>query len=203
MEINILQLLDGAKKAEGFTVIIDVFRAFSVAPYLVSLGVKKIIPAGKIEDAYSLASSFENSILIGERNEKKPEGFLYGNSPSQIEKEMVTNKIVIHTTSSGTQGIVNAKNAERIFTGSFVNANAIIKFIKKENPAKVSLCCMGYSLQKKLKKIHFVQNILKQVYKIDFLIFKVPLMKLEILQEKDFLFRKIKNFHRRATSIFA
>ena len=30
MEINILQLLEGAKQAKGLTVIIDVFRAFSV-----------------------------------------------------------------------------------------------------------------------------------------------------------------------------
>ena len=34
MEIRILELIEGAKKAEGLTVIIDVFRAFSLECYL-------------------------------------------------------------------------------------------------------------------------------------------------------------------------
>ena len=34
MKINILHLIEGAKKAEGLTVIIDVFRAFSLECYL-------------------------------------------------------------------------------------------------------------------------------------------------------------------------
>ncbi len=34
MEINILQLAQGAKHATGITIIIDVFRAFSLEAYL-------------------------------------------------------------------------------------------------------------------------------------------------------------------------
>jgi 2-phosphosulfolactate phosphatase len=52
---------------------------------------------------------------------------------------------VAHTTSAGTQGIVNAVNATRIITGSFVNAHAIVRYIKKEQARDVSLVCMGYS----------------------------------------------------------
>ena len=54
---------------------------------------------------------------------------------------------MIHTTSSGTQGIANATKADEILTGSFVNAQAIINYIRKQNPEKVSLVCMGYSCQ--------------------------------------------------------
>ena len=43
MEVTILQLLEGAKKSEGLAVIIDVFRAFSVACYVSGNGAKKII----------------------------------------------------------------------------------------------------------------------------------------------------------------
>ena len=38
MEIRILELIEGAKKAEGLTVIIDVFRAFSLECYLYARG---------------------------------------------------------------------------------------------------------------------------------------------------------------------
>ena len=38
------------------------------------------------------------------------------------------NKIIVHTTSAGTQGIANAKNAKEILTGSLVNAKAVAKY---------------------------------------------------------------------------
>ena len=51
MNIRILELIEGAKKAQGLTVIIDVFRAFSLECYLFEKGARKIYPIGKIEDA--------------------------------------------------------------------------------------------------------------------------------------------------------
>jgi len=42
MKIEILQLLKGAKEAKGLTVIIDVFRAFSVACYVMDKNAKSI-----------------------------------------------------------------------------------------------------------------------------------------------------------------
>lgn len=145
MEIEILQLLDGARKAKGLTVIIDVFRAFSTACYAFDKGVKRIYPVGNIEIAYSLKQQNPDFVLVGEREEQKPEGFDFGNSPSQLMAADLNGKIMVHTTSSGTQGIANATQADEILTGSFVNAQAIINYIRKQNPKTVSLVCMGYS----------------------------------------------------------
>lgn len=147
MEIKILQLLDGARQAEGLTVVIDVFRAFSTACYAYHLGASAIMPAGSLEDAIALAARFPGSLLMGERFERKPEGFDFGNSPTHLLSADLKGKTIIHTTSSGTQGIVNARGAEIILTGSFVNASAIVKYIRVNNPAKVSLVCMGYACE--------------------------------------------------------
>ena len=147
MEIQILQLLKGAKKARGLTVIIDVFRAFSTTCYAFNKGVRQIIPVGDINKAYQMKEINPDFVLIGERNEQKPPGFDFGNSPSQIEQINLKGKTIVHTTSSGTQGIVNAVNATEIITGSFVNAGAIIRYIQKVNPEKVSLVCMGYACE--------------------------------------------------------
>lgn len=147
MEITILQLLDGAQKAQGLTVIIDVFRAFSTACYAFGGGVERIFPVGDLEKAFQLKQQNPEFILVGERNEQKPEGFDFGNSPSQLMGTDLKGKIIVHTTSSGTQGIANALGADEILTGSFVNAQAIVEYIRKQNPAKVSLVCMGYSCQ--------------------------------------------------------
>lgn len=143
MNIKILQLIEGAKQATGLTVIIDVFRAFTVEAYLVNNGVEKLIPVGDKQIAYDYKEKYKDCILIGERRGIMLEGFDYGNSPTQIEKIDFSGKTVVHTTSSGTQGIANAKNAKEILTGSLVNAKAIAEYIKMQNPEDVSLVCMG------------------------------------------------------------
>jgi Phosphosulfolactate phosphohydrolase and related enzymes len=145
MNIEILQLIEGARQAKGLAVIIDVFRAFSLACYAFDQGAREIIPVGDIEIAYKLKSQHPDIILVGERNERKPDGFDYGNSPAMIKDIDFTGKTVAHSTSAGTQGLVNAKSADEIITGSFVNANAISRYIKSKKPAIVSLVCMGYA----------------------------------------------------------
>ena len=141
--VNILHLIEGAKQAKGLTVIIDVFRAFSLECYLYDMDVKQIRPVGTIEEAFSLKNRIQNSILIGERHGKKCNGFDYGNSPSSILKKDVAGKAIIHTTSAGTQGIVNAVHANEIITGSLVNAKAVAEYIIAKQPQTVSLVCMG------------------------------------------------------------
>lgn len=147
MKIEILQLLEGAQKSQGLTVIIDVFRAFSTACYAFGNGIQRIYPVGDLAEAYRLKEQNPGYLLVGERNEQKPEGFDFGNSPSQLLNADLNGKTMVHTTSSGTQGIANATHADEIITGSFVNAKAIVDYIRKQNPEKVSLVCMGYSCQ--------------------------------------------------------
>ena len=143
MNINILHMIDGAKNAKGLTGIIDVFRAFTVEAYLAANSAEKIIPVGDAQIAYDFKSKNPDTILVGERHGKIMEGFDYGNSPSQIRNVDFSGKIIIHTTSAGTQGIANAINADEIISGSLVNAKAIARYIKSKNPENVSLVCMG------------------------------------------------------------
>lgn len=165
MEINIYQLIEGARKAKGLTVIIDVFRAFSVACYVTANGVKDLIPVGDINTAYKLKKENPEFILMGERGGIIQAGFDYGNSPSSIESVDFTDKTVVHTTSAGTQGIVNALDADEIITGSFVNAQAIIEYIRIKNPAHVSLVCMGWEATEEADEdtlfAEYVKNVLE------------------------------------------
>jgi len=141
--IEIYHMLEGAKKAHGITVIIDVFRAFSVEAYLMNNNVDKIILVDDINKAFNYKKDNPNVILIGEREGKKIDGFDYGNSPKEILNVDFTGKTVIHTTSAGTRGITNARNARLVLTGSLLNAKAIVRYIKNSNYNDVSLVCMG------------------------------------------------------------
>ena len=143
MEIQILRLIEGAKQAEGLTVIIDVFRAFSLECCLYARGAACVHPVGSIEEAWALKKAHPEYVLIGERHGKKCEGFDFGNSPTAVPEKAVRGKTVIHTTSAGTQGIINARKAEEIVTGSLLNAAAVAAYIRKRRPEKVSLVCMG------------------------------------------------------------
>ena len=143
MNIEIYHLTEGARKAEGLAVVIDVFRAFSMECYLYALGAREVRPVGTTEETFAWREKDPECVLVGERHGKKIEGCDLGNSPSSILPGTVRGKRVIHTTSAGTQGIVNAVRADEIITGSFVNAKAVSDYIRKKAPDKVSLVCMG------------------------------------------------------------
>jgi len=144
MKVEILEFIEGARKANGVAVIIDVFRAFSVGCYAYDSGAVRIIATAEVDEALALKQKYSNSVLVGERNEKIIEGFDFGNSPTEIIKTDLHGKTVIHTTTAGTQGLINAVNAEIVITGSFVNTGAVVKYIKAISPEHVSLVAMGY-----------------------------------------------------------
>ncbi len=143
MNIEMSQLIEGAKKARGLTVIIDVFRAFTVACYAKDNGAEHIIPVADMGSAFNLKKSNPEYILIGEREGVKLREADFGNSPFDIENEDFTGKTIVHTTSAGTQGLIGAINADEIITGSFVNAKAIVRYIQYKNPKDVTLVAMG------------------------------------------------------------
>ena len=143
MEIQILQMLEGAKKAKGIAVVIDVFRAFSVEAYLFAGGAERVIPVADEKLAYRLKAEHPEYLLIGERGGKMLPGFDAGNSPSQLLEIDVRGKTVVHTTSAGTQGLFGAADADRIFGGALVNAAATAKYIKQSGAECVSLVAMG------------------------------------------------------------
>lgn len=143
MNIRILQLVEGARQARGLTVIIDVFRAFTVEAWLSHNHAAAIIPVGDVQTALDCRSAHPGTLLCGERGGRIIDGFDFGNSPSTIEQADFAGRTIVHTTSAGTQGIANANGADEIIGGSLVNAAAIARYIRSRNPEEVSLVCMG------------------------------------------------------------
>jgi 2-phosphosulfolactate phosphatase len=144
MKVEILEFVEGAKNGSGVTVIIDVFRAFSVECYAFDMGVQRLIATGSAEEAFRLKKKFKYPVLAGERDERKIVGFDFGNSPTEIIKTDLRGKTFIHTTTAGTMGLMNAKKADVVLTGSLVNADAIVRYIRTLQPDYVSLVAMGY-----------------------------------------------------------
>jgi 2-phosphosulfolactate phosphatase len=149
MQIDILDHVAGARAARGIAVIIDVFRAFSVAPHAFAAGAARVLPVGDIEDALAMRTRFPGAVLVGERHARKLPGFDAGNSPTDILALDVKGKVVVHTTHAGTQGLVNATEADEVLTGGFNNLSAVCRYILDRDPARVTLVRMGHEARER------------------------------------------------------
>lgn len=147
VRVQVFDLLQGAQAATGLVVIIDVFRAFTTACHVAANGARRIIPVAGGKDGVARALAYregrDDVVIMGERDAVPCEGFDFGNSPALVEDVDFTGKTVVHTTSSGTQGLAAPSGADEVITGSFVNAGAIVEYIRARDPEVVTLVAMG------------------------------------------------------------
>lgn len=112
-------------------VVIDVLRASNTIITALSNGAKEIVPVGSVEFAVKVSGGmFGGQTLIGgERNTKKIDGFALGNSPLEYNAEVVAGKSIIFYTTNGSKAVVKAKFAENLIICSFANLTAVAKYL--------------------------------------------------------------------------
>jgi len=146
MELIRTRLAEGARSARGVAVIIDVFRAFTCEPVLISLGVQKLILEPDPERCRSMKTG-DRVLLLGEVNERPVPGFDAGNSPHEIlslGRAFFQGTTVVHRTTAGVTGAAHAaRNAEEVLLCSYVTAGAVARYIRRKNPSLVTLVAMG------------------------------------------------------------
>jgi 2-phosphosulfolactate phosphatase len=161
MQIEVMDFVAGAREARGVAVVIDVFRAFSVACYAYARGAKRLIPVAEVETALSLRRDHPEYLAIGERGGKKVDGFDFGNSPTEISAADVRGRTIVQTTSAGTQGLTNAAGADVVLTGSLVNAAAICAYIESLKPERVSIVRMGKAAKERSAEDDLCAEVLR------------------------------------------
>ncbi len=164
MEITVKEFIRGAREASGVVVIIDVFRAFSTACYAFDNGINRLLDVATPAEAFTLREKLgRDAIIAGEQNEVKPEGFDYGNSPTEILTGDVAGKAMIHCTTAGTRGIMNATGATEILAAGLVNAGAVASYISMLRPGRVTLVAMGYRAETTADEDILCANYIKGV----------------------------------------
>lgn len=149
MRVEIVDHVAGARGAQGIAVVIDVFRAFSVAPHAFACGAARVLPVGEIDEALAMRQRFPGAVLVGERHARRLPGFDAGNSPSDLLALDLRGKVVVHTTHAGTQGLVNATEAEEVLTGGFNNLTAVYRYLAERQPQQVTLVRMGHEARER------------------------------------------------------
>lgn len=143
-----IQVISTAQQAQdiNFTnriaVVIDVLRATSVITTALNNKAQCVIPVKTIEEAQNLYASCDASktLLGGERNALKIEGFDLSNSPLEYKKHSVEGKTIIFTTTNGTNAIDNVKGAKEVILACFRNAQAVVDYVAKSGKDTAIVC---------------------------------------------------------------
>ncbi len=128
------------------TVVIDVLRASSTIVAALKNGAKEVVPVATVEFAMKVSGGMfgGQTLLCGERNTKKIEGFALGNSPLEFTEKVVKGKSIILYTTNGTRAIVKAKFSENLFVCSLENLSAVAHHLVRLNE-DVEILCSGKS----------------------------------------------------------
>ena len=150
------------------SVVIDVLRATTVIVTALNNEAREIVPVSSVDFAMKISGNAFNgqTLLGGERNTKKVEGFQVGNSPLEYTSNVVSGKSIVLYTTNGSKAIVKAKFSENLFICSFINLPALKKAssdeiivssaesqeLQKQGYNVVAMFYIGREFKHKLKK---------------------------------------------------
>ncbi len=121
---------------------IDILRASTTIITALQNGCRQILPVAEVDTARKLArlQSQETTLLGGEREGKKLEGFQLGNSPREYTPATVLHKTLIFTTTNGTRLLNRTQKAELTLIAAFVNASQIAEYLYQAGKNFAILC---------------------------------------------------------------
>jgi len=115
-----------AGEVAGAVVAVDVLRAFTTAAYALAGGARHIYLVATVAEALAMKAAEPAVIAMGEEHGHRPAGFDLSNSPAAVVAAGagLRDRIVVQRTSAGTQGVVAAAAATRLWCASLVVASA-------------------------------------------------------------------------------
>ncbi len=127
-------------------VVIDVIRATSTIATALAQGAKGVRPVAAVEDAFAWKAQEPGSVLAGERGGQMLEGFDLGNSPEDFMRKRINNRMVILTTTNGTQALAAVAGARAVTTACLLNLDAVAARLQELGPPWLVVCagCNGF-----------------------------------------------------------
>jgi 2-phosphosulfolactate phosphatase len=122
--------------------VIDVLRATSTIAQALAAGYERVLCVAEIEQAEALRAEIPASIVGGERDAIKIEGFDVGASPREFLEPRAGTLIL--STTNGTRSIVTAaERCDEVLLGSLLNLEAVVA-AARERGEDVAILCAGY-----------------------------------------------------------
>ena len=106
-------------------IVIDVLRATSTIAQALAAGYERVLCVAEIEQAQALRAELPESIVGGERDAIRIEGFDVGASPREFLEPRA--RTLILSTTNGTRTIVTAaERCDEVLLGSLLNLDAVV-----------------------------------------------------------------------------
>jgi 2-phosphosulfolactate phosphatase len=123
-------------------IVVDVLRATSTISQALASGYRRVLCCSEIEDARRLREETEGSLVGGERNAVRIEGFDVGASPREF-LEPNADTLILSTT-NGTQTILSAAaRCDEVVLGSLLNLSAVAEEAR-ERGVDTAIFCAGF-----------------------------------------------------------
>jgi 2-phosphosulfolactate phosphatase len=123
-------------------IVIDVLRATSTIAQALSAGYHRVLCVPEIDQARALRAELPNSIVGGERDAIRIEGFDVGASPREFLEARA--ETLILSTTNGTRTIVTAsERCDEVLIGSLLNLEAVAA-AAREREKDIAILCAGY-----------------------------------------------------------
>ena len=114
----------------GPVVVVDVIRAFTTAAYAFGAGAEAIYLVAGVDEALQFAAARPGVLAMGENHGRRPEGFDFPNSPAMVSRADLRGRTLVQRTSAGTQGVVGAHRAKRLWAASLACASATARAVQ-------------------------------------------------------------------------
>lgn len=135
--------VEAARLPGATAVVIDVVRATTSVVEALANDARAVYPTPSPEEASRLANSLgrDDTLLCGERNGLKIDGFDLGNSPREFTAEAVGEKRLVMTTTNGTRALLAVEPTERVLIASVLNLGAVVDAVA--DAERVAVVCAG------------------------------------------------------------
>jgi 2-phosphosulfolactate phosphatase len=113
-------------RKECLTIVIDVLRACTTIAHALHAGARGIIPVRSVEEALRLGATLDrdSTLICGERDSLRIEGFDLGNSPAEYVSNVVDGKTLVLLTTNGSRALEAASSGKSCLAASFVTLRA-------------------------------------------------------------------------------
>lgn len=123
-------------------IVIDVLRATSTIAQALAAGYERVLCVPEIEQARRLRAELPDSLVGGERDAVRIEGFDVGASPREFLEARASTLIL--STTNGTRTIVTAtERCDEVVLGSLLNLDAVVAAARGRGE-DVAILCAGY-----------------------------------------------------------
>lgn len=130
---------EGASRARGTVIVIDVLRSFTASAFALAGGARECLLVPTVAEALRLAQQIPESVICAEEEGLPVKGIAISNSPTLVHEAQLAGRTLIQRSSAGTPVMAAVPAGRPMFAASLVVARATAQACLLRRPRTVTL----------------------------------------------------------------